>query len=80
MSKTLVKSAITHVPASESTIVNRRRVFTLAQLRPDYRDSQTQFLVLLTQLHEESFTGQLILNFSQGRVCNVETVESEKIT
>lgn len=73
------KSVILSHPVTESTTVNRRRVFTLAQLRADYRDAQTQLVVLLTQLHEEGFTGSLSLNFSQGRVCNVETIENKKL-
>lgn len=72
-------SAILTNPVAESSTVSRKRTFTLAQLRPDFRDAQTQLVVLLTQLHDEGFTGQLQFNFSSGRVCNVETVESQKI-
>lgn len=72
-------SGILTNPTSESSIVSRKRTFTLAQLRTDFRDAQTQLVVLLTQLHEEGFTGQLQFNFTQGRICNVETVESHKI-
>lgn len=73
------KSVILSNPITESTIVHRRRVFTLAQLRADYRDAQTQLVVLLTQLHEENYTGQLTFHFNEGRVCNVETIENKKL-
>ena len=73
------QSLILTNPVADSSIVSRKRTFTLAQLRSDFRDAITQFVVLLLQLHDEKFTGQLILNFTQGRVCNVETVESQKI-
>ena len=72
-------SGILTNPVADSSTVSRKRTFTLAQLRPDFRDAQTQFVVLLTQLHDEGFTGQLQFNFSNGKVCNVETVESQKI-
>ena len=73
------RSNILTVPVAESSAVSRKRTFTLAQLRPDFRDAQTQLVVLLTQLHNEGFTGQLQCIFSIGRVCNVETVESQKL-
>ena len=72
-------SNILTTPIADSSTVSRKRTFTLAQLRSDFRDAITQFVVLLLQLHDEKFTGQLILNFTQGRVCNVVTVESQKI-
>lgn len=71
------KSNILTTPISES--VSRKRTFTLAQLRADYRDAQTQFIVLLTQLHDEKFTGNLTLHFNCGTVCAVETIDSQKI-
>jgi hypothetical protein len=73
----VVKSNILTNPSSES--IARRRTFTLAQLRDDYRDAQTQLVVLLTQLHDEKFTGQLSFHLLNGTVCSVETVESQKI-
>ena len=74
-----LKSEILTNPVSESSTVSRKRTFTLAQLRSDYRDAQTQLVLLLTQLHEENFTGTLSLNFHAGHIRNVETIESEKI-
>jgi hypothetical protein len=70
-------SAIISNPIAET--ISRRRTFTLAQLRADYRDAQTQFIVLLTQLHNENFTGSLTLHFNAGTVCSVETIDSQKI-
>jgi hypothetical protein len=70
-------SAITSNPIAE--LISRKRTFTLAQVRTDYRDAQTQLVVLLTQLHEEGFTGQLLFHFQSGRVGTVETVENQKI-
>lgn len=78
-SKSVHSSVILHNPVSESTSINRRRTFSLAAIRADYRDAQTQLVVLLTQLHDENFTGQLTFHLSSGRVCNVETTQSEKI-
>lgn len=72
-----LKSNILTNPVSES--VSRHRKFTMAQLRTDYRDAQTQLVVLLTQLHEEKFTGALSFHFANGTVCMVETVDSQKI-
>ncbi len=71
------KSDIITTPLAES--ISRRRTYTIAQLRSDFRDAQTQFLVLLTQLHDENFSGQLTLHFSSGRILQVETVEKQKI-
>lgn len=73
-----ITSLIMVRPTSES--ISRRRTFSIAQSRADYRDAQTQFTLLMTQLHEEGFTGSLNLHFSNGRVCNVETIESQKLT
>lgn len=73
----MIKSEILTNPASEK--ISRHRTFTMAQLRKDYRDAQTQLIVLLTQLHEEKFTGELALHFLNGTVCTVETVDSQKI-
>lgn len=64
-------------PTSES--ISRKRTFSLASLRPDFRDAQTQFIVLLTQLHDEGFTGSLQLNFSGGTIQNVETIEKQRV-
>lgn len=59
--------------------MSRKRTFTVAQLRSDYRDAQTQFIVLLTQLHDEQFTGSLTFHFNAGRICAVETIDTQKI-
>lgn len=72
-----VKSNILTNPIAEYG--SHRRVFSIAQLRADYRDAQTQFLVLLTQLHDENFSGQLTFHFSGGNILQVETVEKQKI-
>ncbi len=71
------KSNIISTPIAES--LSRRRTYTIAQLRSDFRDAQTQFLVLLTQLHDENFSGQLTLHFSSGRILQVETNEKQKL-
>ena len=71
------KSLILTTPISES--LTRKRTFSLAALRSDFRDAQTQFLVLITQLHEEGFTGSLQLNWSDGRIVNVETIEKQRL-
>lgn len=76
----VLKSNIITNPVSDSSTVSRRRTFTIAQLRTDYRDAQTQIILLLTQMHNEGFTGQLQFNFTQGRIANVESIESRKVT
>jgi hypothetical protein len=71
------KSLILTKPMSEH--ISRKRTYSLAQLRDDFHDAQTQFVVLITQLHEENFTGSLQLNFNNGRICNVETTEKQRV-
>jgi len=71
------RSLVSQVPISES--ISRKRTFTIAQLREDFKDAQTQLVVLLTQLHDENFHGSLQINFSEGRVCTVETVEKQRL-
>ena len=70
-------SAISVAPSSES--ISRRRVYTIAQLRADFRDAQTQYVVLLTQLHDEQFTGSFTVHFNRGNICGVETIEHQKL-
>lgn len=71
------KSTITQVPLAES--ITRERTFTVGQLRDDFRDAQTQFLLLLTQLHEEKFTGQLSLHWNNGNVLAVKVSQTQKL-
>lgn len=73
-------SLIKTSPIHDTCTVSRRRIYSIAQLRSDFRDAQTQFTLLLTQLHDENFTGQMTLNFNSGRVSNVELTESQKVT
>ncbi len=65
-----VRSArrITIEPIAES--IARHRTFTV---------TQAQFLSLLDQLHAENFTGSLTFHMNSGRICNVETVEKQRI-
>ncbi len=77
MESNKVESSIISTPIAES--LSLRRTYTIAQLRADYRDAQTQFLLLITQLHEHQFSGQLTLHFSTGHILQVETVEKHKI-
>lgn len=77
MSKRAVQSNILTTPVHES--ISRKRTYTLAQLRSDFHDAQTQFIVLITQLHDTNFTGSLQFNWSDGRIVNVETIEKQKL-
>lgn len=76
----MLRSNITTNPIADTSTVSRKRTFTLAQHRSDYRDAQTQIILLLTQMHDEGFTGQLQFNFTQGRICNVESIETQKVS
>lgn len=71
------RSLITHVPSAES--ISRKRTYTIEQLREDGRDVQSQFIVLLSQLAAQSFTGSLQINLYEGAIRNVETIEKQKL-
>jgi hypothetical protein len=72
-------SAISHIPISESRLVSRERTFRLMQARPDFKDVIGQIVILVSQLHDEKFTGEVQINFTQGSVNNAKLVESKKI-
>lgn len=79
MSATMV-SMISHIPLSESRRVQRERTFALVSKRPDFQDVIAQYVILLTQLHSERFTGQLTINLSQGSPNNIKLVDSHEIS
>ena len=72
-----IPDAVEIQPQSES--ISRKRTYSLASLRTDARDFFSQLLILLNQLMNARHTGQVVLNFNQGRLCSVETIETQKI-
>ena len=74
-----MSSSISHIPISDSRLVSRERTIRLVQSRPDFQDVIGQLVILMNQLHSESFTGEVRINFSQGSVNNAKLVESKKI-
>jgi len=59
-------------------VISRKRMFAIVQKRTDCQDAQSQLSLLLAQLRDEKFTGQLIFHFSSGNVCAVETIDNHK--
>jgi len=70
---------VSSTPISSSVEVVRNRTFCLPHHRSDYADVISQFVVLLSQMHSEKFTGQVVLHFSQGSVNNVRVTDSKAI-
>lgn len=72
-----MSTPILSIPKSES--LSRHRTFDFPQLRPDHRDVTAQLAILLAQLRDERFNGQLTFHFNAGLVRLVETVEKQKL-
>lgn len=58
----------------------RERTFNIVHLRKDGRDALAQIMLTLHQIMEEGkFTGQVMVNFSQGSPNNMQVKETQKV-
>lgn len=59
--------------------ITRERIFKPVQARKDRKDLIAQIAVLLEQLMDEKFSGQIYINCVSGGVANVTAKQSQKV-
>lgn len=71
-------SQIVLIPISDKQRVVRERVLHILHSRPDFRDAVAQFCLLMQQLHNDKYTGEVRINFGQGSVRDIHLIDLQK--
>jgi len=76
-----VKAAPSVINTAVTDRIIRERTFPIVQLRGDRKDAYAQILITLEQILSEGdkFTGQLMINVTQGTLANLQVKESQKV-